>query len=75
VSDFLVKIRSEYKTLLDTKFWGVYTEKIMALRNSASTDTDTIDPVVNATKLARSQGKIDAFDTILNLPNKIVEGK
>ena len=67
------KLRVEYQELLYTKFWEAYQKRIAELMKSASTDTDTIDPNEDATKLARAQGKIDAFKIILGLPEKIIK--
>jgi len=75
MSDFLTQIRSEYQTVLDTKFWEVYRKRILDLIGTASTDLRTVDPIADATKLARSQGKIDAFNIVLGLPDSIVKDK
>ena len=71
--DFLTQMRSEYQTVVDMKFWEVYQARIAKLLSSASTDTDTIDPISETTRLARSQGKIDAFKIVLGLPAKVVK--
>jgi hypothetical protein len=57
------------------KFWEVYRNKIIGLAGSASTDIEKADPNTDATKLARSQGKLEAFRIVLGLPDKIAEGK
>jgi hypothetical protein len=75
MKDFLTQIRSEYQTVLDTKFWEVYRKRILDLIGTASTDLRTVDPIADATKLARSQGKIEAFNIVLGLPDNIVKDK
>jgi len=55
------------------KFWEVYRKKILEKASNASTDNDGIDPITDATKLARSQGKLAAFKIILGLPETILK--
>jgi len=71
---FTTKMKSEYDTISNTKFWEVYQTRIRELLKSASTDTDTIDYTIYPAKMGRAQGKIDAFKTTLSLPEKIIKG-
>jgi len=72
---FTTKMKSEYDTISNTKFWEVYQKRIMELLNSASTDTNTIDCAIYPTKMGRSQGKLEAFKIVLGLPNSIIKDK
>ena len=73
MSTYLNKLKSDYLSIADTKFWEVYQAEIVKKANSASSDNDGIDPITDATKLARSQGKLAAFKIILGLPETMLK--
>ena len=73
MSTYLNKLKSDYQTIENTKFWEVYQAKILEKANNASTDNDGTDPITDATKLARSQGKLAAFKIILALPDTMLK--
>lgn len=75
MSIYLKQLKSDYQTIINTKFWEVYQKEILAKANNASTDNDNFDPITDATKLARSQGKLTAFKIILGLPDTMLKDK
>jgi len=63
---YIEKIEKEQDAIVKKAFWAEYQKQIRELRKKASSNCEVYEDV----KI--DQGKIQAYDKVLNLPKKII---
>ena len=64
---YIDKVEKEWEAIRQTEFWKLFVEKILSFRKRDSRHCET-DEVVE-----KYQGKVEALDDVLNLPDKILD--